>query len=77
MLIYKINVSEKLKATGYDTTRLRKERSLNENAIQYLREGRPVGAKAMDNICRLLDTQPGDILGYVSDPHLDDTQNKT
>lgn len=77
MLIYKVNVLEKLKAAGYNTTRLRKERSLNESAIQYLREGRPVGAKALDNICRLLDTQPGDILGYINGPLLDNIQDKT
>ena len=65
MLIYKIDVLETLKEAGYNTTRLRKEKLLNESAIQYLREGKPVGAKALDNICRLLDMQPGNIIKYV------------
>ena len=65
MLIYKIDVLESLKEAGYNTTRLRKEKLLNESAIQYLREGKPVGAKALDNICKLLDMQPGNIIKYV------------
>lgn len=67
MLVYKINVLEELKEAGYNTTRLRKEKLLNESAIQYLREGKPVGAKALNNICMLLDMQPGNIIKYVED----------
>lgn len=67
MIIYKIDVLESLKEVGYNTTRLRKEKLLNESAIQYLREGKPVGAKALDNICRLLDMQPGNILKYIEE----------
>ena len=65
MIVYKIDVLDSLKEAGYTTTRLRKEKLLNESAIQYLREGKPVGAKALDNICRLLDMQPGNIIKYV------------
>lgn len=65
MIAYKIDVLETLKEAGYNTTRLRKEKLLNESAIQYIREGKPVGAKALDNICMLLDMQPGNILKYV------------
>ncbi len=67
MLIYKIDVIEKLKEAGYNTTRLRREKLLSESALQYLREGKPVGTKPLDDICRLLDCQPGDILEYVKD----------
>lgn len=70
MLIYKIDVLEALKEAGYTTTRLRKEKLLGENAIQYIREGKPVGAKALDKICELLDMQPGNIVKYVeNDKH--------
>ena len=37
MLAYKIDVLETLKEAGYNTTRLRKEKLLNESAIQYIR----------------------------------------
>lgn len=67
MLKYKIDVLETLKEAGYTTTRLRKEKLLGENAIQYIREGKPVGAKALDSLCRLLDMQPGNIIKYVED----------
>ena len=43
MIAYKIDVLETLKEAGYNTTRLRKEKLLNESAIQYLRDGKPVG----------------------------------
>lgn len=66
MLAYKMNVLETLKKAGYNTTRLRREKLLSESAIQYIREGKPVGAKALDQICALLDTQPGNILKYVA-----------
>ena len=67
MLKYKIDVLDTLKEAGYTTTRLRKEKLLGENAIQYIREGKPVGAKALDSLCRLLDMQPGNIIKYVED----------
>ena len=67
MIAYKIDVLESLKEAGYNTTRLRKEKLLNESGIQYLRSGKPVGAKALNNICMLLDMQPGNIIKYVED----------
>lgn len=69
MLVYKIDVLSSLKEAGYTTTRLRKERLLNESAIQYIREGKPVGAKALNNICMLLDMQPGNIIKYIEEKH--------
>lgn len=67
MLTYKINVLEALKDAGYTTTRLRKEKLLNESAIQYLREGKPIGPVPLNQICRLLDMQPGNIIKYIED----------
>ena len=67
MLVYKINVLESLKEAGYTTTRLRKNKLLGENAIQYLREDRMVGTKALDSICKMLDMQPGNIIKYVDE----------
>lgn len=67
MLKYKMNVLDLLKESGYNTTRLRKEKLLNESAIQYLREGKPIGAIALNKICEMLNVQPGDILEFVPD----------
>lgn len=65
MLAYKIDVLETLKDNGYNTTRLRKERLLGENAIQSLRKNEMVGIIALEKICKLLDMQPGNIIKYV------------
>lgn len=67
MLIYKFDVLQALKENGYNTGRLRKEKLLGENSIQYLRENKMVGAKALNNICKLLDMQPGNIIKYVEE----------
>lgn len=67
MFVYKFDVLETLKESGYNTTRLRKERLLGENAIQSLRRGEMVGIIALEKICKLLDMQPGNIIKYVED----------
>lgn len=67
MLTYKINVLETLKEGGYNTTRLRREKLLGENAIQSLRRGDMIGIIALERICKLLDMQPGNIIKYVDD----------
>lgn len=67
MLAYKIDVLETLKEAGYNTTRLRKEKLLGENAIQSIRKNEMVGIIALEKICALLDMQPGNIIKYVSE----------
>lgn len=67
MFVYKFDVMESLKEAGYNTTRLRKEKLLGENAIQSLRKGEMVGIIALEKICKLLDMQPGNIIKYVED----------
>lgn len=64
MLIYKVNVLQLLLDAGYTTYKLRQEKLLGENAIQKLREGTIVGIKALDQICDILELQPGDIIGW-------------
>lgn len=65
MFVYKINVLETLNESGYTPSRLRKEKLLGENAIQCLRENKMVGIKALDQICTILDMQPGNVIKYV------------
>ena len=67
MFAYKIDVLETLKESGYNTTRLRKEKLLGENAIQSLRRGEMVGIIALEKILNLLHMQPGNIIKYVDD----------
>ena len=67
MLKYKIDVLSELKKHGFNTSRLRKEKLLNESALQYIRRGKPVGPVSLDALCRLLECQPGDIMEWVPD----------
>lgn len=67
MFVYKFDVLEALKEAGYNTTKLRKDKLLGENAIQSLRRGETVGIIALEKICALLDMQPGNIIKYVEE----------
>ena len=67
MLIYKIDVIESLKESGYNSTRILRENMIGQSALQKLRKGEMVGIKTLDQICKLLDMQPGNIIKYVDD----------
>ena len=66
-LRYKIDVLEALKAKGYTTYTLRKDNLLSQSTIQKLREKKGLAWENLDNLCRLLDCQPGDLFEYISD----------
>lgn len=65
MLVYKFDVLESLKEAGYNTTRMRREKIIGENALQKIRTGEMIGTGTLDTLCRLLDMQPGNIIKYV------------
>lgn len=65
---YRINILEELKAHGYNTNRLRKERLLSEGAIQSLRDGKPISWNSLERICNMLNCQPGDVLIHEATP---------
>ena len=64
-LRFKVNVLDKLKAAGYSTYRIRKDKLLSESTVQKLRGGEPISWENIATICRLLNCQPGDIMEYV------------
>jgi len=64
-LKYKANILAQLKAAGYSTYRIRKDKLLSESTVQKLRNKEPVSWENIATICRLLGCQPGDILEYV------------
>ena len=66
-LRYKIDVLEALKQKGYTTYSLRKDNKLSQSTIQKLREGKGVAWENIENLCTLLECQPGDIIEYVPD----------
>lgn len=67
MLVYKIDVIETLKESGFNATKILKENLIAQSAMQKLRKGEMVGIKTLDQICKLLDMQPGNIIKFVDD----------
>lgn len=63
-LRYKIDVLGALKSAGYSSYGLRKEKLLSESTLQKLREGVLVSTDVIEQLCRLLNCQPGDILEF-------------
>lgn len=61
---YKIDVLEALRAAGYTTYKLRKDKILGERVIQQLRDGEIVSWATIDTLCSLLDCQPGDLVEH-------------
>ena len=66
-VIYKVDILPALKAAGYNTNKLRKEKLLGESVIHQLRHGELVSWANISRICELLNCQPGDILQHVPD----------
>jgi putative transcriptional regulator len=62
---YKTDILEALKAKGYSTYRIRKEKLLAESTVQAFRKGELVSLDNIARICELLGCQPGDILEYA------------
>lgn len=68
MIRYKIDVIAALKEAGYTTYRIRQEKLLHEMTVQRLRHGELVSWAVLDDLCELLNMQPGDLLERVPDP---------
>ena len=67
MLTYKIDVIETLKESGYNSTRILKENILSQSAMQKIRNNEMIGIKTLEQLCQLLDMQPGNIIKYVDE----------
>lgn len=65
MIKYKIDVLAALKAAGFNTNRIRKEKLLSESSLQYLRNGRMLSIDGIDRLCAMLNVQPGDLIEYT------------
>lgn len=61
-LCYKIDVLASLKAKGYSTYRLRKEKIFGEAIVQKFRKGEGVGWESLETLCNLLSCQPSDVI---------------
>lgn len=66
-LRYKGDILAMLKDKGFSTYTLRKERLLSEGAIQSVRSSKPISWENINQLCKLLDCQPGDIIEYIKE----------
>lgn len=62
---YKKDILSELKAAGYSTYRLRKDKLLGESVITQIRNSELVSWTNVARLCNLLECQPGDLLEYV------------
>lgn len=74
-LQFKIDVISALKKKGCTTYRIRSEKLLSESTLQKLRTGAGISWESIETVCRLLDCQPGDIMEYVREPDVNETEN--
>ena len=58
---------EALKEAGYSSYRLRKEKLLSESTLQKLRDGIIVSTDVIEQLCGLLNCQPGDLLEHKAE----------
>ena len=65
MLRYKIDVLKALKEAGYNSTRILRERVIPQSSVQKLRHGQMIGHIVLDQVCELLQMQPGDLIEWV------------
>ena len=66
-LQYRIDVLKALKDKGYNTNTLRKNKLISESVLQKLRHGEPIGWANIEQLCKLLQCQPGDLIEYQDD----------
>lgn len=68
MLKWKIDVLSELKKKGYNTTLIRKEKLFGEAILtQFRKNNCSLGKSSLNQLCKLLECQPGDIIEYVPD----------
>lgn len=59
---YKIDVLEALKAKGFSSYRIRREKLLSQRTLQALREGKGISFESLGKICEMLECDISDIL---------------
>ena len=67
MIRYKVDILAMLKAKGYSTYRIRREKILPEATLQRFRENRPPDAVTLNKLCTLLKCQPGKLIEWIPD----------
>ena len=61
---YRVDVLQWLKAAGFNTGRLRREKLLGQSTLQKLRRGELLSWGETGKVCELLHCQPGDLFAF-------------
>lgn len=65
MIQYKLDILQALKEKGFTSYKLRNDKLLNESTMTKLRnKDTSITLQTLDIICKLLNCQPSDIIGY-------------
>lgn len=68
MIYYKIDILKELKNKNLTTYTLKKDNILSGSLMNKIKNNNTdISLKKLDDICRLLGMQPGDIIGYKPD----------
>lgn len=66
MIYYKIDILKELKNKNLTTYTLKKDNILSGSLMNKIKNNNTdISLKKLDDICRLLGMQPGDIIGYI------------
>jgi putative transcriptional regulator len=66
-IVYCCDVLELLKDKGFTSYRLRKEKLISQGALQKIREGKLLSWHELDQVCAMLQCQPGDLVRHVAE----------
>ncbi len=69
MIRYKIDIMDALKAKGYTSYKLRKEKIFGEATMTKFRKKEHINFDNLNLLCQLLECQPGDIIEYVKEEY--------
>lgn len=65
MIIYK-DILGKLKAAGYSSTRLRREKLISESILTKIRNNQPITTDTLNTICELTGLPISELIEYKS-----------
>ena len=66
MIYYKIDILKELKNKNLTTYTLKKDNILSGSLMNKIKNNNTdISLKKLNDICELLDMQPGDIIGYI------------
>ncbi len=63
-----------MKEKGLTTYKIRKENIISQGALTSLRAGKSVTIETIEKLCKVLECQPGDIIEYIPDDDIIETE---